>query len=120
MPCAGWLPRIDKDRCLQLVRQEDQFGIRTVIQFVLKIGRRECVCDGLLRLGLSDGPNTEPFCLTIGPNPDRIPLAFRPCAGNLGILGRNGRPNSLCSFSCSSPRFCSSRARLLADNRHGP
>ncbi len=38
MPCAGRLFRINKDRGLQLVRQEDQFGIRTVIQFVPKIG----------------------------------------------------------------------------------
>ena len=35
---VGWLTRIDEDRCLQLVRQEDQFRIRTVIQFVPKIG----------------------------------------------------------------------------------
>jgi hypothetical protein len=35
---AGWLPRIDEDRGLQLVRQENQFGIGAVIQFVPKIG----------------------------------------------------------------------------------
>ena len=40
---AGWLPRIDEDGGLQLVRQENQFGIGTVIQFVSKIGWCECV-----------------------------------------------------------------------------
>ena len=40
--CAAMLLRIDEDRGLQLVRQEDEFGTRTVVQFVLK-------CDGARR-----------------------------------------------------------------------
>ena len=40
---AGWLPRIDEDRGLQLVRQENQFGIGAVIQFIPKIGWCECL-----------------------------------------------------------------------------
>ena len=88
--CAGWSHGICEDRRLKVVRQEDQFGMGTVIQFVLKIGWGECLCDGSLRLGLSEGPDPEPFGFTFGPNPNRIALALRPCAGNLGILGRDG------------------------------
>src|SRR6185436_443675 len=90
-PCAGMLPRIDEAGGLQLVRQENHFGTGTVIQFVLKIGWCERLCNGLLRLGLSGSSDTVPFRLTFSPNPNRIALAFRPCAGNLGILGRDGQ-----------------------------
>src|SRR6185295_18684315 len=89
--CAGSLSRIYDNGSLQVLRQEHHPGIRTVIQFVPKVGRRECLRDGGLRLGLPDGTNPEPLRLTLGPNPDCVPLAFGPRAGDLSILGGDGQ-----------------------------
>src|SRR5437868_13759084 len=88
---SAWLirTRVHNDRHRGLIRNDDQFGVGTVIQFVFEIIRRERFRDGLLRLGLSHGADAQAFAFSLCPNSQGICLTFGLNPGDFGITLRN-------------------------------
>ncbi len=94
--------RIDENRSVQIVREEDELGILAIVQLEPEIIGRKRLGDGLLCLRLANRPDPQTFRFSFGANPNRIALPFRPGTGDFGVFGRNRQLEFLLFFFCCS------------------